>query len=147
MQSMAWTTSDSPDPRCRHEWTAPPRVRCHRRCCLGRGRNGGRCASQAGYRQRLLTVPTWFDEGVAMQVDYRGRYALVQQDTADADVEVDSVRELTTGSRFFVDDDQGLTGEHAAGILEPVQAETSPWLVGGWSQALKPSGWQRSRCA
>lgn len=77
-----------------------------------------------------------------MQVDYRGRYALAQQDTADADadIEVDSVRELTTGSRFFVEDDQGLTGEHAAGILGPVQAETSPWLVGGWPQALKPSG-------
>lgn len=71
----------------------------------------GEVHHRVGYRQRLLTVPTWFDEGVAMQVDYRGRYALSLQDATASDADV--VRDLTTGSRFFVENDEALTRHYA----------------------------------
>jgi hypothetical protein len=64
---------------------------------------------RTGPLARLLEVPTWFDEGVAMQVDYRRPYWISSQASQDAD----RVRTLTTSSSFSSDDDQALTQNYA----------------------------------
>ena len=70
----------------------------------------GELHHRVGYLRRSLQVPTCFDEGVAMQVDYRSRYLLSPQDSQNAD----HVRAFTTGSSFFVADDEALTRNYAA---------------------------------
>ena len=67
----------------------------------------------------FLEVPTWFDEGVAMQVDWRDRYAL----GSDAAADLPRVRELTTPSQFFVADDAALTLHYAL-----AKYEVAKWL-------------------
>lgn len=63
-----------------------------------------------GYLKRFLQLPTWFDEGVAMQVDYRARYSLSPEDSQTADY----VRDLTTFSSFFKGDEQGVVRNYAS---------------------------------
>jgi hypothetical protein len=65
---------------------------------------------RAGYLKRFLQLPTWFDEGVAMQVDYRPRYSLSPQDIQNADY----VRGLTTFSSFFASDEQAVVRNYAS---------------------------------
>lgn len=65
---------------------------------------------RVGYIKRFLQLPTWFDEGVAMQVDYRPRYSLPSQDTQNAD----SVRKLTTFSSFFTGDENVVVQNYAS---------------------------------
>jgi hypothetical protein len=65
---------------------------------------------RVGYLKRFLQLPTWFDEGVAMQVDYRNRYSLSSQDAQNADY----VRGLTTFSSFFKDDEQAVIRNYAS---------------------------------
>ncbi|HQC80249.1 MAG TPA: hypothetical protein PLS67_06970 [Accumulibacter sp.] len=79
---------------------------------------------RVGPLKYFLEVPTWFDEGVAMQVDFRSRYVLSANDAADAQ----RVRELTTASKFFVADDDALTLNYSF-----AKHEVSKWLsvVGG----------------
>jgi hypothetical protein len=60
----------------------------------------GEIHHRTGYWQRWLRLPAWFDEGVAMQVDYRSRYALSEQDASGAD----AVQKLNTFSAFFSGD-------------------------------------------
>lgn len=67
----------------------------------------------------FLGLPTWFDEGVAMQVDYRSRYSLSPQDAQNTAY----VRDLTTFSRFFTGDDQALTRNYAS-----AKYEVASWL-------------------
>lgn len=74
---------------------------------------------RVGYMKRFLQVPTWFDEGVAMQVDYRPRYALAPQDAPNAG----AVRELTTFSSFFKGD-ENMVVHHYASAKQVVAA----WL-------------------
>jgi len=52
---------------------------------------------RVGWLARWLQIPTWFDEGVAMQVDYRSRYDLPAEKIPNAG----DVRALTTFSKFF----------------------------------------------
>jgi len=56
----------------------------------------GELHHRVGWLQRWLQIPVWFDEGVAMQVDYRSRYDLPVEQIPSAA----SVRELTTFSKF-----------------------------------------------
>lgn len=65
---------------------------------------------RVGYLKRFLQLPTWFDEGVAMQVDHRPRYTLSPQDAQN----VDDVRGLTTFSSFFTGDEQTVVRHYAA---------------------------------
>lgn len=52
---------------------------------------------RVGYMKRWLQLPAWFDEGIAMQVDYRSRYDIAAEDIPRAD----AVRSLFTFSSFF----------------------------------------------
>ena len=52
---------------------------------------------RAGYWNRFMHIPTWFDEGLAMQVDYRPQYVLAAEDEHAKD----AVRQLTSFSSFF----------------------------------------------
>lgn len=74
---------------------------------------------RVGHLKYLLEVPTWFDEGLAMQVDHRRRYSLSAQQAEGAR----RVRSLTTASGFFVADDQALTHNYAS-----AKHEVSAWL-------------------
>jgi hypothetical protein len=74
---------------------------------------------RVGYLAYFLQIPTWFDEGVAMQVDYRSRYLLSPQDAQNTAY----VRDLTTGSTFFKGDDQALTRNYAS-----AKHEVASWL-------------------
>jgi hypothetical protein len=65
---------------------------------------------RVGAWQRMVNVPTWFDEGVAMQVDHRSRYDLSQPAAQVAD----SVRSLTTMSAFSSGDEATLVYRYAA---------------------------------
>lgn len=77
-------------------------------------------AHRVGYWRRWTEVPTWFDEGVAMQVDHRPRYDLTPAEAASAA----SVRNLETGHQFFVADDRTLTWHYAA-----AKAEVAHWIA------------------
>jgi hypothetical protein len=74
---------------------------------------------RVGYVKRFLQLPTWFDEGVAMQVDYRPQYSLSPQDVQNTAY----VRDLTTGLTFFNGDDQALTRKYAS-----AKHEVASWL-------------------
>ncbi len=74
---------------------------------------------RVGYLAYFLQIPTWFDEGVAMQVDYRSRYSLSPQDAQNTAY----VRDLTAGSTFFKGDDQALTRNYAS-----AKHEVASWL-------------------
>jgi hypothetical protein len=65
---------------------------------------------RVGAWQRMVNVPTWFDEGVAMQVDHRSRYDLSQQAAQAAD----AVKSLTTMSAFSSGDEATLVYRYAA---------------------------------
>jgi hypothetical protein len=56
---------------------------------------------RVGYLKRFFQIPTWFDEGVAMQVDHRSLYLLSQQDSQNAPY----VRSLKTPTTFFNGDE------------------------------------------
>jgi hypothetical protein len=75
---------------------------------------------RVGPVHRFLQVPTWFDEGIAMQVDYRSRYLLSPQEAVDSDY----VRALTTASSFFAGDDEALTRNYAS-----AKAVVAAWVV------------------
>jgi len=64
---------------------------------------------RVGWLQRWLQVPAWFDEGVAMQVDYRSRYEL----PAEAIPNAAGVRELNTFSEFFSGDEKKVVSNYA----------------------------------
>lgn len=51
--------------------------------------------ARAGYWNRTTKIPVWFDEGLAMQVDYRDRYNL------EPNVKTAYVTELNSGREFF----------------------------------------------
>lgn len=74
---------------------------------------------RVGYLKRFLELPTWFDEGVAMQVDYRPRYSLSPQDAQKTTF----VRDLATYSTFFKGDDEALTRNYAS-----AKHEVASWL-------------------
>jgi len=73
---------------------------------------------------RMTQLPTWFDEGLAMQVDYRERYTL--RKNADTTF----IRNASNPAQFFVANDQYLTRNYAAAKIQVAQ-----WvaIIGGSS--------------
>ena len=65
-----------------------------------------------GYWRRWLELPIWFDEGLAMQVDYRERYNLPK------DADTSYVRQLDSISDFSVSDRERLTNHYASAKYE-----------------------------
>jgi hypothetical protein len=65
---------------------------------------------RVGHWYRLTQVPTWFDEGLAMQVDFRERY---QWSLRFGAVDGATVRQWTSRSQFFSGDDEDLTRRYA----------------------------------
>ena len=65
---------------------------------------------RVGHWQRLTQIPTWFDEGLAMQVDYRERYMWSRQSGA---VDHGTVKQWTSRSQFFRGNDEELTRHYA----------------------------------
>ncbi|MCC6536960.1 MAG: hypothetical protein IT162_05390 [Bryobacterales bacterium] len=83
--------------------------------------------ARVGAWPRQMTVPTWFDEGVGMQVDDRPRYRLAPEDPAPtADVHA-----LAAPSQFFAGGGAEVTRHYAY-----AKAEVAKWLarIGGPSQ-------------
>jgi hypothetical protein len=75
--------------------------------------------AHAGYWARTVDIPVWFDEGVAMQVDYRKKYDLpVTQEKSPA---LDGLR---YSWQFFNGDDSELTHHYAVS-----KAEVQRWLI------------------
>lgn len=72
----------------------------------------------AGYWARSVHIPVWFDEGVAMQVDYRKKYELsVEKEKSSA------LASLRYSWQFFKGDDVELTNHYAV-----AKAEVKSWL-------------------
>lgn len=65
---------------------------------------------RVGAWRRLAEIPTWFDEGVAMQVDERSRYDLSPQAAQTAD----AVRSLSTVAAFSRGDEATVVYHYAA---------------------------------
>jgi hypothetical protein len=80
---------------------------------------------RVGALKRILEIPTWFDEGVAMQVDYRKKYDLPH----DESVDTDAVRKLVSPSKFNASDDRALTRHYAM----------SKTMVASWLSGIGPS--------
>jgi hypothetical protein len=75
---------------------------------------------RVGYWQRFRQIPTWFDEGVAMQVDYRARYTLPE----DEKPKTGYVRELGTVREFFEPNEQAVVRNYAA-----AKAIVADWIA------------------
>ena len=71
-------------------------------------------ADRVGYWRRLIEIPTWFDEGVAMQVDFRPRYDL----PSNMPVNTSDVRNLETAREFFKSSGIGLVQNYASAKFE-----------------------------
>jgi SpoVK/Ycf46/Vps4 family AAA+-type ATPase len=67
-------------------------------------------ADRVGYWRRFTQLPVWFDEGLAMQVDYRPDYNLPESASSKAD----DVKSLRTASDFFAANDATLTKNYAS---------------------------------
>ncbi len=65
---------------------------------------------RVGHWYRLTQMPTWFDEGLAMQVDFRERY---QWSSRFGAVDSGAAKQWTSRSQFFSGDDEELTRHYA----------------------------------
>jgi hypothetical protein len=65
---------------------------------------------RVGHWNRLTEIPTWFDEGLAMQVDFRERYRWSLESGA---IDSGTVTQWTSRSQFFRGDDEELTRHYA----------------------------------
>ena len=74
---------------------------------------------RVGFWGRFTQIPVWFDEGLAMQVDYRPRYVLSREASAQAK----NVRTLESARDFFLQDGDLLTKNYAM-----AKAEVANWL-------------------
>ena len=63
---------------------------------------------RVGHWNSFVELPVWFNEGLAMQVDYRKEYDLPQ------DVKSNYVTELDAAREFFVSDEAQLTSHYAS---------------------------------
>lgn len=75
---------------------------------------------RVGYLAYFFQIPTWFNEGVAMQVDYRPQYSLSTHDAQNTAY----VRDLTASSNFYKGDDLALTRNYAS-----AKHEVASWLT------------------
>lgn len=76
---------------------------------------------RVGFARRRTAIPVWFDEGVAMQVDFRPGYSLEAHDAGS----VAGVRKLTTHAQFFGVGIEQMTRNYSA-----AKAEVAHWLKG-----------------
>lgn len=76
-------------------------------------------ADRVGVRAKFTDLPTWFDEGLAMQVDSRPEYDLAE----GAKVETKSVRALQSARDFLVPNSTSLTSNYAS-----AKAEAALWV-------------------
>jgi hypothetical protein len=67
-------------------------------------------SERVGPWRRFSEIPAWFDEGIAMQVDFRSRYDSNQ--AVDA-TELASVQMLKTNDQFNVGNDEEITRHYA----------------------------------
>ena len=67
-------------------------------------------AERVGHWRRFTELPVWFDEGLAMQVDYRIAYDLPASESSKAD----DVKSLRTAGDFFTANDATLTKNYAS---------------------------------
>lgn len=75
---------------------------------------------RVGFWGRITQVPVWFDEGLAMQVDFRPKYVL----PGGATPKTKTVTSLNAARDFFVSDDDLLTWNYSAAKIEVAQ-----WLA------------------
>jgi len=76
-------------------------------------------ADRIGVWAKFTDLPTWFDEGLAMQVDFRPEYDVA----GGTNFEAQSVRALRSASEFFVPDSKQLTNNYAS-----AKAEVALWI-------------------
>ena len=69
---------------------------------------------RVGARRRFTEIPVWFDEGVAMQVDFRPRYDLPASEAVDTAY----VRQLQSARSFFGADEHRLVRNYVAAKVE-----------------------------
>lgn len=69
-------------------------------------------SERIGAWARMTQLPTWFDEGLAMQVDFREKYSLTR-DASSA-----YIRNARYPSQFFVENDDELTRNYAAARVQ-----------------------------
>ena len=77
-------------------------------------------ADRLGYWHRLTKLPIWFDEGLAMQVDFRPHYNL-RNGTESKSA---NVRKLWSAREFLVPDIKSLTENYAF-----AKAEVALWVA------------------
>ena len=82
-------------------------------------------AERVGFWNRATKLPVWFDEGLAMQVDFRHRYNL------KAPINTAYVKTLFSGREFFVADSNDLTQPYAA-----AKSEVNAWLSRNTSRSV-----------
>jgi hypothetical protein len=64
---------------------------------------------RAGFWAYFTQIPTWFDEGLAMQVDQRPRYALAAEDAPGKE----AVRQLQSPASFFAGSEEQVVRNYA----------------------------------
>lgn len=75
-------------------------------------------ADRVGVLAKFTDLPTWFDEGLAMQVDFRPEYDLANGASDDTK----SVRALLSANEFIASDPRRLTHNYAS-----AKAEVAAW--------------------
>lgn len=76
--------------------------------------------ARLGFWHRMMDIPVWFDEGLAMQVDWRPRYDL---ETGSSQQQVAGVRSLVSVGQFNRGNDAEVTHHYMF-----AKAEVSRWL-------------------
>lgn len=91
-------------------------------------------AAQFGFVYRTFVMPTWFDEGLAMQVDGRQAYGSASLNEYRSSPEVDPPRrEVLDSSDFFAPGNQGKFHYAYSRCVVARWLETSP----GWKLQLQ----------
>lgn len=80
--------------------------------------------SRVGYFNRTFKIPVWFEEGIAMQVDLRGKYDKPPTTKKE-------ITQLKYSWQFFKGDDDNLTAHYSL-----AKDEVKNWLSGSGEQAL-----------
>ena len=79
-------------------------------------------SDRIGFWRMETQVPAWFNEGLAMQVDYRVKYELDNQ--APSEMNIAGVRELESVNQFNQGNDAQVTQHYAL-----AKAEVAAWLA------------------
>jgi hypothetical protein len=67
-----------------------------------------------GWYKAIFKIPTWFEEGLAMQVDDRPKYAIdVLQTKINNGLTIPDVSTIATGAKFYTGDDDAITLNYA----------------------------------